>query len=118
MSLDIGINHPSQQKYKDLISEVLKKLPPEISKKICEECFVCFVGESLADQFGFTKKDVIALNTHLMDERLTEKQKLYVIAHEFAHHILHHPPPMEGGMEEKHETEADSLTEKWGFKKD
>lgn len=115
MSVQIGITDSSQQKYKVYISDVLKKLPPDISKKICEECLVCLVGCNPADQFGFTKKDVITLNTNLMDKMYCEPQKLYVIAHEFAHHILSPPPPMERGMKEQHEKEADTLVEKWGF---
>lgn len=115
MSLEIGINHPSQQKYNGLISEVLKKLPPDISKKVCDECLICLVGENLADQFGYTKKDVIILNTHLIDKTCNENQKLNIIAHEFAHHILGRPSPMNGGMKEQHEKEANQLVEKWGF---
>lgn len=115
MSIQIGITHPSQQKYKKYISEVLKNIPPDDSKKICEECLVCLVGFNPADQFGYTKKDVIVLNTMLMDNVYCEDQKLHTIAHEFAHHILKHPSPMKSGMKEKHEIEADALAEEWGF---
>ena len=116
MSLPIGITHKSQQKYKGLIYKVLHQLPPEIRKQIREECFVWLVGYSHGDHFGYIDRDVIVLNTRLMDENgLCEAQELYVIAHEFAHHILNHPSPMKGGMKEQHEKEADALAEKWGF---
>ena len=115
MSLQIGITHPSQQKYKDYINKVLNKLPIKDRVKICEEYFVCLVGYNYTDQFGHTDKDVIVLNTQLIDELWFEAQKMRIIAHEFAHHILKHPPPMKSGMKEQHEKEVETLLEEWGF---
>ena len=45
---------------------------------------------------------------------LTEKEIMFTIAHEIAHHILGHYP---GSSDPDSEKKADALAEKWGFKK-
>lgn len=105
-----------------MICKVLQQLPKSIRKKILEEVHFIIVGKALygtvfqMNLLPSEKETIlyfIILNFGAM-VKLTEKEIMFTIAHEIAHHILGHHSLIRGSVEEK---KADALAEKWGFKK-
>ena len=104
--------NPKSEPYKQKIDEVIKKLPGEVADKIMKgkHPFVFIAGENVGDHFD----GIIVLNTNIMDKK-TEKYQKYVIAHEFAHFFLNHPPPMTDELRKKQDNDADAKAKEWGF---
>lgn len=112
--MQIVSSHSSNERHRQFIDIVIKKLPKEVIKKIegDKQPIIFLVGHALGDHAN----GIIVLNTRLMDEQCNEDKIQRVIAHEFAHFYLGHPPPMEPGMREKQEAEVNALLKQWGFK--
>jgi len=106
-----------QKKYLDYIIRVLHKLPKEVEDRIVNECVIFITGWNHGEHYWFfDHKSPIILNTWCMEiEHISIKEKLHVIAHEFAHHILGHLPPIDRYDGESMEKEANILAEEWGF---
>ena len=105
-----------------MICKVLQQLPKSVRKKVLEEVHFIIVGKALYGtvfQMNILPSEketilyFIILNFGIM-VNLTEKEIIFTIAHEIAHHILGHHSVGGGPDAEK---KADALAEKWGFKK-
>ena len=108
--------------YTGMVCKVLQQLPKSIRQKILEEVHFIIVGKALygtvfqMNLLPSEKETIlyfIILNFGAM-VKLTEKETMFTIAHEIAHHILGHYP---GSSDPDSEKKADFLAEKWGFKK-
>ena len=106
----------------DMVCKVLQQLPKRVRVKVLEEVHFIIVGKFLyghAFQMILSPSEketilyFIILNFGAM-MNLTEKEIMFTIAHEIAHHILGH---YLGSSDPDFEKKADSLAEKWGFKK-
>ena len=111
---------PQQKKYANYVSKVLNALPENTQDKICNECVVFIIGWIHGEHYWFFEhKAPIIINAWCMEfEGISRKQKLHVIAHEFAHHVLEHIPQKLAYQIRKNEMEADNLAIEWGFPPD
>ena len=98
----------------DLITDLIHLLPSDIQKRINTRCMIYLVDNTYGYFIGKPEYHVILLNINqIKKDNLTEKEQNVIIAHEFAHFILHHTTSTI-----KEEFEANQLVIQWGFTMD
>lgn len=100
--------------FKDLIAEVLSKLPKEVQENVLGNVYFILVGVYGMERNNDPQIGIeIIINTHRLNRR-TKAEKEAVIAHEIAHFQLKHHNDFLKPYEKK-EKEANDLVEEWKF---
>ena len=106
----------SNERYKQLIQNTLKRFPIDVKNKIEADSKKPIIFLISQKEYGAHNEGIIVLNVGKIDnEKLCENQIQYAIAHELTHFYLGHPSPMKPGMREQQESEVKELLKKWGF---
>jgi len=136
--LDFGTQEDG--KNNEIINDTLLKLPAEIRKEVLDNVIFVLISPTKQPIYGITQQKSFPLKLKSDDFNLNEEEyslrgqkvfillnfmniadeeKMHTIAHEIAHFCLGHykrDESVPGCINLKLETEADCLSEKWGFK--